>query len=61
MNLKIFDHFLNPDLFKELLKCFNFEGIYHPDGTEKTGWERTLIDTQEQSFHSLMNHICSTN
>lgn len=61
MNLKIFDHFLNPDLFRELLKCFNFEGIYHPDGTEKTGWERTLIDTQEQSFHSLMNHICSTN
>lgn len=61
MNLKIFDYFLNPDLFKDLLKCFNFDGIYNEDGTEKTGWERTIIDTQEQSFHSLMNHICSSN
>jgi len=61
MNLKIFDHFLNPDLFKDLLNCFNFEGTHNPDGTEKTGWERTIIDTQEQSFHSLMNHVCSPN
>ena len=61
MNLKIFDYFLNPASFNDLLKCFNFEGIYNQDKTEKTGWERTLIDTQEQSFHSLMNHVCSTN
>jgi len=61
MNLQIFDHFLDPSSFHELLKCFNFEGIYDSNGDEKTGWERTIIDTQEQSFHSLMNYVCSPN
>jgi hypothetical protein len=55
INLKIFDEFLSPSTFDLLLKCFDFSGIYNEDGTEKTGWERTTIDTQEQSFHSLMN------
>ena len=57
LNLKVFDEFLNPTTFKMLLNCFDFSGIYQEDGTEKTGWERTTIDTQEQSFHSLMNAI----
>jgi hypothetical protein len=39
----------------------DFSGIKNEDGTEKTGWERTLIDTQEQSFHSLMNRVSSPN
>lgn len=61
MNLKLFDHFMNPDSFKDLINCFDFSGIYDIDGNEKTGWERTIIDTQEQSFHSLMNKVNSSN
>jgi hypothetical protein len=61
MNLTLFDNFLNPNTFQELLKCFTFTGIYDKDGKEITGWERTLIDTQEQSFHSLMNRAVSSN
>ena len=61
MNLTLFDNFLNPNTFQELLNCFTFTGIYDTDGKEITGWERTLIDTQEQSFHSLMNRAVSPN
>jgi hypothetical protein len=57
INLEIFDEFLNPSTFNLLLNCFDFSGIYNEDETEKTGWERTIIDTQEQSFHSLMNAL----
>lgn len=57
LNLKIFDEFLNPSTFNILLSIFDFSGIYNEDGTEKTGWTRTIIDTQEQSFHSLMNAL----
>lgn len=57
LNLKVFDEFLNPSTFNILLNIFDFSGIYNEDGTEKTGWTRTTIDTQEQSFHSLMNAL----
>ncbi len=57
LNLKIFDEFLNPSTFNILLNTFDFTGIYNEDGSEKTGWTRTTIDTQEQSFHSLMNAL----
>lgn len=59
LNLKIFDYFLTPDTFPHLINMFDFSGIYEEDGIEKTGWVRTLIDTQEQSFHSLMNALSS--
>jgi hypothetical protein len=55
IDLKIFDEFLNPTTFNLLFNCFDFSGIYNKDGSEKTGWIRTIVDTQEQSFHSLMN------
>jgi hypothetical protein len=57
LNLQIFDEFLNPSTFSMLLNIFDFSGIYNEDGSEKTGWIRTIIDTQEQSFHSLMNAL----
>ena len=57
LNLKIFDTFMNPTAFDMLLKCFDFSGIYDSDGNEKIGWVRTIIDTQEQSFHSLINAL----
>jgi len=57
INLKIFDEFMNPPTFNMLLELFDFSGIYDKDGNEKWGGERTIIDTQEQSFHSLMNAL----
>ena len=57
LDLSIFDNFLNPNTFNMLIECFDFTGIYNEDGTEKTGWTRTILDTQEQSFHSLMNAL----
>lgn len=59
LNLSIFDYFLEPSTFPHLISMFDFSGIYNEDGSEKTGWERTIIDTQEQSFHSLMNALSS--
>lgn len=57
INLQIFDEFLNPSSFDLFISCFDFSGIYDKNGKEKTGWVRTIIDTQEQSFHSLMNAL----
>ena len=57
LNLKIFDYFLETNTFSHLIDMFDFSGIYDSNGLEKTGWERTIIDTQEQSFHSLMNSL----
>lgn len=57
LNLQVFDEFLNPTTFNMLLNIFDFSGIYDDEGKEKTGWTRTIIDTQEQSFHSLMNAL----
>jgi len=57
LNLRVFDEFLNPSTFNLLLDIFDFSGIYDEEGKEKTGWTRTIIDTQEQSFHSLMNAL----
>lgn len=57
LDLSIFDNFLNPSTFSMLIECFDFTGIYKEDKTEKTGWDRTILDTQEQSFHSLMNAL----
>ena len=57
LNLRVFDEFLNPSTFNLLLSIFDFSGIYDEEGKEKTGWTRTIIDTQEQSFHSLMNAL----
>jgi hypothetical protein len=61
MNLKLFDNFMNPSTFIDLLNCFDFSGIYKEDGSEKIEYERTIIDTQEQSFHSLLNRLFSDN
>lgn len=57
LDLCIFDNFLNPNSFNLLLGIFDFTGIYDENGNEKTGWTRTILDTQEQSFHSLMNTL----
>lgn len=60
LSLEMYDDFLQPDMFKFLLNLFNYGGIYDSDGEEIEGWERTLIDTQQQSFFSVMNILRST-
>lgn len=61
INLKLFDEFLSTSNLTALLQLFDFEGIYEKDGKEKWGQKRTLFDTQEQSFYSIMNQISSSN
>jgi hypothetical protein len=61
INLKLFDEFLSQSNLSSLLSIFDFGGIYKQDGTEKWGMERTVFDTQEQSFYSIMNQIHSEN
>lgn len=61
INLKLFDEFLSQSNLSALLKVFDFDGIYKEDGTEKWGMERTIFDTQEQSFYSIMNQVHSDN
>lgn len=60
ISLKLFDEFLSKSGFNTMLSIFDFDGIYKKDGTEKWGWERTVFDTQEQSFYSLMNQLYSS-
>ena len=60
IRLELFDDFLEPESFKQLLNLFNYKGIFDENGKEITGGERTLIDTQQQSFFSIMNQIAVT-
>ena len=60
IRLEIYDDFLEPESFKQLLNLFNYNGIFDKDGKEITGGERTAIDTQQQSFFSIMNQIAVT-
>jgi hypothetical protein len=60
IRLEIYDDFIKPEDFKELLDLFNYEGIFREDGTEILGMKRSLIDTQQQSFFSNMNLLATT-
>lgn len=60
IRLEIYDDFLHPEGFKELLELFNYNGIHDENGKEITGHERNIIDTQQQSFFSIMNQVATT-
>lgn len=60
INLEIYDDFLDIEDFKELLDLFSYKGIFRSDGTEILGIERTVIDTQQQSFFSIMSQIATS-
>lgn len=60
IRLEIYDAFLDSESFNQLLNMFNYRGINDEDGKEIVGPERTLIDTQQQSFFSIMNQTCTT-
>jgi len=57
----IFDDFLAPGYFLHLLSLFDYTSTKNPDGTEFFGPKRFILDTQEQSFFSLLNICRSVN
>ena len=59
IRLDIYEDFLEREYFQYLLNLFDYRGIYDENGKEITGPERTMIDTQQQSFFGLMNIIRS--
>lgn len=59
ISLDMYEDFLKPEYFNFMLSLFNYNGIYDSEGKEITGPERTMIDTQQQSFFGLMNIIRS--
>jgi hypothetical protein len=59
IRLDMYEDFLEPEYFNFLLNMFNYRGIYDENGKEITGPERSMIDTQQQSFFGIMNIIRS--
>jgi len=59
ISLDMYEDFLEPEYFNLLLNLFNYKSIKDSEGKEITGPERFLIETQEQSFISIMNIIRS--
>lgn len=60
LSLEMYDDFMGNKMFNFLLNLFNYSGIYDSEGNEITGWQRTIIDTQQQSFFSTMNILRSS-
>lgn len=59
IDLSIYDDFLSADRFKFILDLFEYKSVYDENGKEIWGNERFFIDTQQQSFISLMNVVLS--
>jgi hypothetical protein len=59
IRLDMYDDFLDPEYFLFMLNLFNYRGIYDENGKELVGPERSVIDTQQQSFFGVMNIIKS--
>jgi hypothetical protein len=57
IDLTMYDHFLSTDRFTEMLSLFDMRQPFREDGTEIWGNERFILDTQQQSFFSLMNVV----
>jgi len=59
ISLDMYEDFMEPEYFLFMLNLFNYNGIYDENGKEITGGQRTMIDTQQQSFFGIMNIIRS--
>ena len=57
IDLEIYDEYLSPRPFWNLLLMFDFGGIYDKDGKEIWGGRRHFLDTQQQSFFGIMNLV----
>ena len=60
ISLEMYDDFLSKEKFTFLIDFFDYRGIYDENGKEIWGIERTKIDTQQQSFFSIMNILKSS-
>jgi hypothetical protein len=60
ISLEMYDDFMSKDMFEFLLNLFDYSGIYDANGEEITGPQRSIIDTQQQSFFSTMNILRSS-
>lgn len=61
IDLVMYDHFLSADRFEYMMSLFDMRAPFNEDGTEIWGTERFLLDTQQQSFFSLMNTVLARN
>jgi hypothetical protein len=61
IDLSIYDHFLSVDRFLHMMSMFDMRSAINQDGTEVLGNERFLLDTQQQSFFSLLNVVLARN
>lgn len=59
ISLDMYEDFLDKEYFNLLINLFNYKGILDDQGKEITGPERSMIDTQQQSFFGIMNIIRS--
>jgi hypothetical protein len=59
IDLSIYDIFSDNDSFKILLDLFEYKSIYDENGEEIWDSRRYFIDTQQQSFMSLLNIVAS--
>lgn len=57
IDLSIYDDFLSVDRFSQLIDMFNIQSIFDANNKEIWGPERFKLDTQQQSFFSLMNVV----
>lgn len=59
IDLSIYDIFSDAETFKILLDLFEYKSIYDENGEEIWDARRYFIDTQQQSFMSLLNMVAS--
>lgn len=62
MDLRMYDEFISASGFVTLLNMFNYSPVFDENGNQLIhGYDRTIIETQQQSFFSLMNIAASKN
>lgn len=58
IDLRMYDHFLSSSGFITLLNLFEYKDIFDENGNEIiSGYARTQIETQQQSFFGLLNTV----
>lgn len=62
IDLRMYDEFISASGFVSLLNMFDYSQIFDENGNQLVeGYDRTIIETQQQSFFSLMNTVMSKN
>lgn len=62
IDLRIYDEFISKSGFINLLNLFDYSPIFDENGNQLVvGYERTKLETQQQSFFGLLNVVMSKN